>query len=352
MKNIVLFSRVTSKEKVFFARQLSVLISAGVAIDNALNLIKMQTRNEAFKKVLTAMIQDIEAGESLSIAISKFPRIFNNVFIAVVKSGEVTGKLTQVLTHLADQMENTQNFINKVRSALAYPIFIIIAMVGVIVIMMIQVVPKLKSVFEEAGAKLPWTTRALIAVSDFMVLYWWLVLIILIVLIFVGWLLFTKTKKGRFTWDVLKLKTPLIKYVSYDIYMERFCRTISMLSAAGIPIIESIKITARAMNNRVYIRILKKVVAQVEQGIPMSAPLEKEKDFPVLVPQMIMVGEQTGRLETIMQKMADYYENEVDYKVKTITSLVEPVTIVIVGVGVGFVVYSIFSPIYSLVNVI
>lgn len=328
------------------------MISSGLAIDQAINLVKMQTRNAAFSKVLSAVYQDVTAGESLSESLGKHPQVFDRVFVSVVKSGEASGKLDKVLTHLADRMESFQNFNSKVRSALAYPIFIIVAMIAVIAIMMVKVIPVLKSVFEESGVKLPWTTRTIIAISNFMVAYWWLVLIVTVILVTAVWAFFRFTKTGRFWWDVIKLKFPIVKYVSYDIYMARFSRTLGMLISSGIPIIETIKITAAAMNNRVYIRILKKVIAQVERGVPMSVPLEKEKDFPVLVPQMIMVGEQTGRLETLMDKLADYYENEVDTKIKTIANLIEPVTIVIVGLGVGFLVYSILYPIYGLVQVI
>ncbi len=352
MKQIVLFSRVSNKEKVFFARQLAVMISSGLAIDNAINLVRLQTRNVAFKRVLEQVYADVQAGEKLSASLSKFPKVFDNVFIAVVSSGEASGKLDRVLSHLADRMEEMQSFKSKVRSALAYPIFIVVMMLLVIAIMMVKVIPVLKSVFEDSGAQLPWTTRVIVGISDFMVAWWWLVLAVLAFLVLGAWFYFTQTRGGRFTWDVIKLKTPIISYVAYDLYMARFTRTLGMLIASGIPIIETIKITARAMSSRVYVRILKNVIAQVERGIPMSVPLEKEKEFPILVPQMIMVGEQTGKLELLMEKLADYYEGEVDTKIKTISNLVEPVTIVIVGFGVGFLIYSILYPIYSLVNVI
>ena len=352
MKPIVLFSRVSTKEKVFFTRQLAVMISAGLALDNCLRLLKMQTKNPAFQKILDKVHQDISAGETLSNSLSKFPKTFSQFFIAVVRSGETLGKLDVVMSHLADQMELFQSFNSKIRSALAYPAFVIVAMVGVVVLMMVKVVPTLKTVFEEAGANLPWVTRAVMATSDFMVNYWWLLLIILIILIIFGLFFFRLTRPGRLSWDIIKLKTPLINYVSYDIYMARFSRTMAMLIQAGVPIIEAIKITASVINNRVYTRILKNVISQVERGIPMSVPLEKEKEFTILTTQMIMIGEQTGRLETLLKKVAEYYEDETDIKIKTIANLVEPVTIVIIGVGVGFIMYAILYPIYSLTSVI
>jgi len=352
MKQIVIFSRVSTKEKVFFTRQLAVMVSAGLSVDNCIRLLRMQTKNPAMQKILDQVYRDVTAGEKLSDSLSKFPKTFDVFYIAVVKSGETLGKLDVVLTHLANQMEMFQSFSSKVKSALAYPAFIIVAMVGVVVLMMVKVIPTLKTVFEEAGAQLPLATRVVIAISDFMVGYWWLLLIVLVVLI-VGLLFFFRsTAIGRFWWDVIKLKTPLINYVSYDIYMARFARTMGMLIQAGVPIIEAIKITTAVVNNRIYTRILKNVIAQVERGIPMSVPMEKAKEFTVLTTQMVMIGEQTGRLESLLTKVAEYYEEETDTKIKTIASLIEPVTIVIIGVGVGFILYSILYPIYSLTSVI
>ncbi len=352
MKSIVLFGRVSTKDITFFSRQLAVMISSGVALDNAINLIKAQTKNVTFRNILATVQQDVQAGVSLSEALGKHPKAFDKVFVAVVGSGEASGKLDKVLTHMADRMESMDSFRSKIKSALAYPIFIIVAMVGVVFMMMIKVIPVLKQIFEESSVKLPLATRALIGLSNFTVAYWYII-IPLIVIIVIGILLyFRQTQSGRYAWDVIKLKAPVVNFVSYDMYMARFCRTMGMLISAGIPIIETLKITAQAMNNRIYVRILRNVISQVERGVPMSAPLEKEKEFLILVPQMIMIGEQTGRLEYLLEKIADYYEAEVDNKIKTISNLIEPVTIVIVGTGVGFLIYSILYPIYSLVNVI
>lgn len=352
MKDIVVFSHIGNRDKVFFARQLAVMISAGLTVDNAINLLKIQTKNQAFRKVLDIVYQDILVGKPLSNSLSQFPKTFNQFFIAVVRSGEALGKLDVVLNHLADQLEMFQTFSGKVKSALAYPIFIIFAMIGIVVLMMVKVIPVLKTVFEEADAQLPILTRIMIAISDFLVFRWWLLLIILIVLVASLWSFFRFTEKGRLWWDVIKLKTPLISYVSYDVYMSHFSRTMSMLVQSGVPIIEAIKITSSVVNNQVYNRIFRVTIAQIERGIPMSVPLSREKDIPFLVSQMIMVGEQTGKLEMLLGKLADFYEEETDRKIKTISNLIEPVTIVIIGTGVGLLLYSILYPIYSLSSVI
>lgn len=350
--NITIFARVSNKEKVFFTRQLAVMISAGLALDNCIRLLLMQTKNPAFQKILDKVYQDILAGKSLSDSLSQFPKTFDDFYVAVVRSGETLGKLDVVLSHLANQMEMFQSFTSKIKSALAYPIFIIIAMIAVVVLMMVKVVPTLKAVFADAGAELPWATRAVMAISDFLVLYWWLTLIVLFVIVLTFFSIFRYTKRGRLWWDTIKLKMPIINYVSYDVYMARFSRTMGMLIQSGVPVIEAIKITIAVVNNRIYTKILKNVILQVERGIPMSVPLQKEKDFTILTSQMIMIGEQTGKLEMLLNKVAEYYEGETDLKIKTISSLIEPVTIVIIGIGVAFILYSILYPIYSLTSVI
>jgi len=217
---------------------------------------------------------------------------------------------------------------------------------------LVEVIPVLESVFAESNVPLPWTTRTIIWISNTMITYWWLIILVLILVIGGAIAFFKLTARGRYYWDVIALKAPIVRYISYDLYMSRFARTIAMLIASGIPIIETIKITASSVNNRVYTRILRGVVAQVEKGIPMSVPLEKSKEIPILVSQMVMVGEQTGRMETMMEKLADFYEEQVDTKLKTLSSLIEPVVIVIIGLGVGFLIYSILYPIYGLVQVI
>ena len=350
--NITIFTKVKNKEKVFFTRQLAVMISAGLALDNCIRLLRMQTKNPVFQKILDKIYQDILAGKTLSESLAQFPKTFDNFFVAVVRSGETLGKLDMVLNHLAEQMELFQSFSSKIKSALAYPIFIIVAMVATVVVMMVKVVPTLKTVFADAGAELPFATRVVMASSDFLVLYWWLLLIILVVLSMGIYLFFRYVEKGRLWWDTIRLKTPLVNFVSYDVYMARFSRTMGMLIQSGVPVIESIRITMAVMNNRIYTKILKNVILQVERGIPMSVPLEKENDFTILTTQMIMIGEQTGKLEMLLNKVAEYYEQETDIKIKTIASLIEPVTIVIIGIGVGFILYSILYPIYSLTSVI
>jgi len=345
--NISLFDRITIKDKIFLARQLSVMLGAGIPIDQCFKIIDLQTKKQLLKKVYNQILQDLEAGESLSFAISKHRRAFDPVFIAIVRSGESTGQLDKVLGQLADRMEITADFETKIRGALIYPVFVIVVMIVIIYLMMIYVVPSLKQVFADLGSELPFTTRAIIALSDFTVKYWWAELIAF-GLIVIAAIFFFRNPGGGSSWDSAKIKIPGLKQIFTMVYMARFSRTMSILIKAGIPIMETIAVTADVLQNNIYSTALKQSAGQIERGIPLSVPLEKNPYFPILVSQMVLVGEQTGKMEVVLDKLAEYYEKEVDSLAKTVSSLVEPVLIVIIGFGVGFLVYSIIYPIYSI----
>ena len=242
-------------------------------------------------------------------------------------------------------MEKENAFISKIRGALYYPIFIVVVMFIMAGVMMVKVIPPLKEVFAEFQTELPWTTSLLINISDFVASNWLLVVILFIGLIVLIYYFF-KTRQGKGLIDYF-----MIHYTAnlgVDIYMARFSRTLSMLIQAGTPIIKAIEITGEVMNNSIYQRTLKRVSAQVERGIPMSAQLEKSKDFPIIIPQMVSVGEKTGELEHVLENLAIYYEEESDNMVKGLTSLFEPVIIVLIGLGVAFMVFSIIVPIYNI----
>lgn len=345
--NMSLFNYVSLKEKVFLARQLAVMLSSGLAIDQSFKILTSQTKNTYLRSVYQTIIRDLEQGASLSSAISKHRRVFNPIFIAIVRSGEGSGQLDKVLLQLADQMEVTQDFNSKVRSALIYPAFIIVTMIGIIVAMMIYVIPNLKLVFEQSNISLPWTTLTIVAISDFTVNYWYIELIGAILLI-TGFWFFFRSESGGSVWDRFKISLPIVRELYLEIYMARFCQTMAMLIKAGLPIMETLAITADVIQNRIFTASLKNVTAQVERGIPMSVPLRQDKNFPAIVSEMIMVGEQTGKLEMILSKMAEFYERETNTMIKGFAGLIEPAIIVIVGFGVGFLVYSIIVPIYSI----
>ena len=342
-----IFSRVTTKDKAMLARQLATMLSSGIAIDQSFKILASQTPRAGLKRSFQAIVTDLEQGNNLAFSLSKHRNIFDPVFIAIVRSGESSGKLNVVLDQLAERLEQSDDFNSKIKAALYYPIFIILTMIAIVVLMMIYIIPQLKTVFEDNGLTLPWTTKLIISVSNFTVQYWWIELIVVAVLGVAIILLLRSTEGGNY-WDRIKIKLPIVNQLFKLIYMARFCRTMSMLLQAGLPIMETIAITADVIQNHVFTVSLKAIAAQVERGIPMSVPMQKDKHYPTLVSEMVMVGEQTGKMGQILTKLADYYERETATMIKGLSSLIEPVIIVIVGAGVGFLVFSIIWPIYGI----
>lgn len=340
-----MFKRVSLAEKAFFARQLATMVNSGLALDRAIAILAGQVKNKYLAQILEVVLADLEAGQTFSAAIAKHPKVFNRVFVNVVISGEAVGKLGDVLNQLAENLASESGFNSKIISALYYPIFVLVAMFIVGAILIIKVIPQLKSIFEEAEVQLPFVTRALINVSDFLVSYWWLTLLGIVGLVLII-RIFLASSTGKTVKDSLQINAP--GGIGKNLYMARFARTLGMLIQAGTPIIEAINITAEVINNGIYRDILKNAKNEVERGIPLSIPLGKSDDFPSIVPQMILVGEQTGKLDQILINLAQYYENETDSKIKGLSSLFEPIMIVIVGGGVAFLVFSIIVPIYNI----
>lgn len=342
-----IFTRVTSKDKAMLARQLSTMLGSGLAIDQSFKILASQTKSKILKKAYQTVVADLEQGNNLAFSLSRHRAIFDPVFIAIIRSGESSGKLDMVLDQLATRLEQSDDFNSKIKSALYYPVFIVCTMILIVVLMMIYIVPQLKTVFEENGVALPWTTKFIIALSNFTVAYWWLELIVAAIL-GIAIILIVRSREGGSLWDRIKLKLPIFSQLYSLVYMARFCRTMSMLLQAGLPIMETIAITADVIQNQVFTNSLKNIAAQVERGIPMSVPMQKDKNYPALVSEMVMVGEQTGKMSPVLTKLADYYERETETLIKGLSGLIEPVIIVIIGAGVGFLVFSIIWPIYSI----
>lgn len=344
--NIPFLTHVSSKDKALLARQLATMLSSGLDVAQAFKILASQTTKRLLKTTYIAVIMDLEQGNSLSFALARHKLVFDPVFVAIVRSGESSGKLDKVLDQLALRLEQSEDFNAKIKSALYYPVFVVATMFLIVILMMIYVIPQLKEVFADNDFSLPWTTQLILSISTFTVNYWWLEIIVLLILV-MALMIFLRTKEGGSVWDNLKIKIPLINDMYELLYMSRFCRTMSMMLSSGIPIMEAIAITADVIQNRVYTRSLQAVAMQVERGIPMSVPLQKDKNFPQIVSQMVMVGEQTGKMSITLSKLAEYYEKETENKVKGLSALIEPVLIVLMGIGVGFLAFSIIWPIYS-----
>lgn len=342
------FKHVSVKDKAFLTRQLATMLNSGLTLDKALRVIIAQVKNTFLKQTIEIVLEDLEGGVSFSQALRKHPKVFDRVFVNVVISGEAVGKLAEVLVRLADQLEKEDGFMSKVKGALYYPIFIIITMGIMVGVMMVKVIPPLKEVFSELNSQLPWTTQTVINISDFVANNW--LVSIIIIFVAIGLLIyFFKTRQGKYLLDYSAVH--YTAGIGIDIYMARFSRTLSMLIQAGTPIIEAIDITSEVINNSIYQSVLKRVSGQVERGVPMSVQLEKSKDFPIIIPQMISVGEKTGEMSHVLENLAQYYEEESNNKVKGLTSLFEPVIIVLIGIAVAFMVISIIEPIYNIAQI-
>ena len=337
--------KISVRERAFLARQMATMLSAGVHLTQGMNMIAEQVRNKRLQEILFEVVADINRGLAFSAAIAKHPEAFDLVFVSVAKSGEATGKLDEVLENLAAQLEEQDEFISSIRGALLYPIFILIVMIAVGIFMSVRVVPQLKTVFDEAGASLPWTTRLLVTISDTLINYWYIYIVA-----FAGLIALTRwyltTEQGQLFYNQIQIKNPT--GIGLAVYMARFSGTLSMLTKAGVPIIQAVNITADVMSNEIYRRSLKEVVSELERGIPISTPIGRNPYFPAVVSQMLAVGEQTGQIDAILGKLAKFYRDEATRRVHDLSRLFEPAMIVLIGFGVAFIVFSILLPIYNI----
>ena len=340
---------VSHKDLVLFSRQLATLISARVPILQSLRILQDQITTGYLPSVLRDLIASIENGESLSLALSKHPNVFGEVYVSLVKSGEASGSLDKSFAYLADQLEKDYELKSKVKSALTYPIFVV-ASLGVVGVLMFKfVLPKLTAVLEEQGGELPAVSKGLISFTKFFDQFWWLVILIF-GLIFIGVKYFISTQNGRRGWDRLKIHLPVVGDIFQKIYLARFSRNLSTLIMGGIPIIKAMQIIADLINNVIYKQIVNEAVVKISSGKSISESLSGTQEFPIIVTQMIRVGEQTARLDDILAKMAQFYEKEVDNKVSTLTTLLEPIIMIVLGLGVGVLVAGILLPIYNLAS--
>ena len=342
-------NRISVAERAFVARQLATMLTSGLAIDRAVVILAHQVGNMYLANLFAQISKDLEAGLAFSTAAGKYPRLFNHVYLNVIIAGESVGKLADVLQEVASRLERENEFTSRIRAALYYPIFILVAMVLIGIILMITVVPEFKSVFSEANIPLPLTTTILIAVSDFLSKEWHLTILGFVGIIF-AIQFYLRSSQGRYLIDFLALRIPT--GIAKDVYMARFARTLALLTRSGTPIIEALSITAEVINNRFYAEVLGEARDEISRGIPLSVPLSKNPIFPVIVPQMILVGEQTGKMDDVLTNLADYYEEETSNKIKALQSLFEPAILILVGLAVAYMVFAIFIPLYSITRFI
>ena len=344
-----LFS-VSLSEKLLFMRNLKVMVGAGVPLPKTLEILALQTGSPQLKNALADIREKVLQGEMLSLAMSRHPAIFPPLFVNMIKAGEESGTMEGVLSHLTLQLERQHDLKSKIQSALMYPTVVVIAMVGVGVIMLVSVVPQLAKTFKELGVALPASTRFIVGLGEFLSELWYIALLLFLVLVLALWR-FVKSKQGKTLLDGLMLRIPFIASLIGKINSAFFARTLSSLIGAGIPIVKSLEITSTVLDNRYFQEAVLHAAQEVRKGAKLSQSLKGSgKLYPLVVLQMLEVGEETGQTGEILAKLADFFEDEVSATTKNIASVIEPVLMLVIGAVVGFFAVSMIQPMYSILG--
>jgi type IV pilus assembly protein PilC len=339
---------VPAQAKILFARNLSAMLKAGLPLTRALAVIERQTKNAKFTGILAEISTAVRTGSTLHEALAQHPKTFNSLFVAMVKSGEESGDLSGSLGMIAEQMDRTHTLKKKIKGALIYPAIIVIAIIGIGILMLTQVVPTLAATFKEMNAELPTATRAIIGVSDFL-LNNTLIALVAFVLIAVGFIMALRTEKGKRVKDLVFYKMPVIGGIVREVNAARAARTLSSLLTSGVDVLTAISITGEVVQNTYFRAVLVQAHDDVEHGKPLSKSFAVREDlYPPLVGEMIAVGEETGQLGEMLKRLADFYEEEVTRKTKDMSTIIEPFLMVLIGGAVGFFAYAMIGPIYQL----
>ncbi|MDP2090427.1 MAG: type II secretion system F family protein [Candidatus Gracilibacteria bacterium] len=347
---IVSLQSVKTKEKVVFYRLLSTMTNAGMTLIKAILVLEKQEKNTIFKAILLRFGDELKQGKNLSECLEMYPSSFSEAEIGIIKSGEKTGQLNLVLSDLSSQIEKVESLTGKIKSAMMYPMFIIIVVIGVVAVMMTMIVPKLLDIFDDKST-LPSSTKALMALSNIFQSYWFLMIIIAIIA-FVAISIWKKTPDGKYIFDNILLKIPVFGLINKKLVLSKFARTFSGLSSSGVSVVESLKITSSAVGNEVYKQRILLLSEDISSGIKMWESLDGDKLFPDMMVQMIQVGEETAKLDKIILKVADFYDDEVDNTITVLNKLLEPFIIVTLAIIVGFIALAIMQPIMNLADTV
>ncbi|MDP3986311.1 MAG: type II secretion system F family protein [Candidatus Veblenbacteria bacterium] len=340
------FNRIRTRDLVVFSRQLAVMVSATVPLVQSLRILTKQTQSENLKIIVSEVADEVEGGAKLSAALSRYPDVFSSFYVNMVRAGETSGRLDETLNYLADEAEKNYDLMSKIKGAMTYPAFILVGLTVVGFIMMTFVVPKLTTILQETNTKLPASTRLLIATSGFFERFWWLIIILLIALA-VGVRYATRRGPGRLLWHRLQLRLPIFGKILQRIYLVRFTRSLASLMLGGVPLTRGLEVVAGVVGNEVYRDLITRTIHEVEEGNSISTLFLESSAMPSMVSQMLVVGEKTGRLEEIMNRLANFYSREVENMVQGLVTLIEPIIMVVLGLAVGVMVSAIILPIYQ-----
>lgn len=338
---------ISLRELSIFFRQLSTLIEAKVPVVTSLQTVGEQTENKYLKIIVEEIVLDVKDGVPLSEALAKHPSVFTPLMISIVHAGEVSGNLQRSIVFIADNTEKTYELNGKIKSALFYPGFVLGASVIIGFVVFTIVLPKLTVIFKDMDVAIPWYTQLVISISDFMSVYWWLVLILIIASIG-GIIYYLKTESGKQEWDDVKIKLPILGTLFRNVYMARFAENLSVLLNGGIPVVRALMIVGDVVNNRTLQGVILRAADEVKTGGVMSTVFARSNEFPPIIARMLKIGEDSGKIQDVLKNVSIFYEREVDRMTKNIATLIEPVLIVILGIGVAFLVFTILMPIYNI----
>ena len=349
LKNLPFFGKIKNSDLIVFTRQLSSMLSSGLTLIRSLEILKEQFGSETMLEITGSIINDIEEGKIFSLVISKFPDVFSPIYVSIIKSAEGAGLLDRALLRLADNLEKQEKLKNTIKAALFYPAIVVLLMVAVVFIMMTFVIPQLANLYKGLNVELPLPTKIIISVSGFFVVFWPLVigLIVLSIFLYRRWY---KTEAGRLIIDDLVLKLPVFGNLIKKVILTEFSRTLSVLVGSGSLVVDSLIQTSDTLGNIHYKNALRDVAKKVENGVAIGDAMSSHTLFPPLLVQLVKIGEQTGKLDETLLKASEYFENETDQLVKTLTTALEPLIMVTLGVGVAFLMISIITPIYGLIS--
>ena len=346
---IFILKSVGAKDLVFASRQLAMMISAGLALVDSLELCSSQSTNKYLRYVLLKIAEEVKTGSRFSAALARYPKIFNNFFINMVKAGEVSGRLKEVMEYLANEREKDYNLTKRLQGAMIYPIFIFVTVVGVVIVLMTVVLPNLSSILLESGTQLPWTTRLVMAISDFFANHYVFVIAVIILLIVAAFIV-NRIKSARIVRDRILFRIPIIGELLQMIFLTRFTQGLATLLTGGLPIVLALEIVADIVGSDLYRELILSTAREVEMGNSVATAFKKSKDVPATLSHLMTVGEKTGKLEEIFTRVSEFYTREVDRTLTNLVSLLEPFIIIFLGLVVGFIAIAVIVPIYNLTS--
>jgi type IV pilus assembly protein PilC len=349
MNKLGLTSHVSGKDRVIFTRQLSTLINAGLPLTQSLRTVAEQIQNKTLHEVVEQVVANVEGGTSLSAAFGQHPKIFSEIYVSLVAAGEASGSLDKALERIANQQEKDAQILSKIRGALIYPVIVLVVILLVLIFMLTSVLPQVSGLYASLNQKLPLITQILLDVSQLVVRFWFLA-IIAVAGVVLAVRNYVATEQGRRLWDGFKLNMPVFGHIFRKVYMARFSRTLGTMLESGIPMLEALRTVKGSIGNVLVADVIEHSMSGVKGGKALSSTLENQPTFMRLVPQMIKIGEQSGAIDSMLDRVATYFEEEVDEEIRNISTTIEPVLMVVLGVVVGGVISAILLPVYSLVG--